>query len=308
MSNQNRFSHSRKKWILIGAATLAAVLVVAGGFMSYAVYRGGQYIDVDHGYILKRLDARDTYVVKLPTAVSVPDSDGGKARSSDPIAAQPVTLTYDHSEKGRNHNWDIYTDERGTRYTYHEETGQMVSIEFRNDHSEAKTANSVCRSEEDIRTFAEQYLRALVPKFDLYGLASTFYSRETPDDPDGRYQFSYGVQVGEYFSSARISLSCQSTGELTSINFPQTTVYEDMTSREKEQIAEKLPSREVLEQYAREQMEEKYGDRLVSMEITNIYLGKEGTTYDLLIGLDVTAYIAKNAPAGFSESVTYPIK
>ena len=184
----------------------------------------------------------------------------------------------------------------------------MVSIEFRNDYSEAKAANSVCRTEEEIRAFAEQYLRALVPKFDLYGLASSFYSRETPNDPDGRYQFSYGVRVGEYFSSARISLSCQAAGELISINFPQTTVYEDMTSREKEQLAEKLPSREVLEQYAREQMEEKYGDRLVSMEITNIYFGKEGTAYDLLVGLDIMANVAKNLPVGYLESVTYPIE
>lgn len=308
MRRKNRFSHSRKKWILIGAATLAAVLIVAGGFMSYAVYRGGQYVDMDHGYILKRLDAQDTYVVKLPTAVSVPDSGTMTARSSDSIAAQPVTLTYDHSEKGRNHNWDIYTDERGTRYTYHEETGQMVSIEFQNDYSEAKTANSVCRSEEDIRAFAEQYLRALVPKFDLYGLASTFYSGEIPDEPDARYQFSYGVRVGEYFAFSRINLSCQATGELISINFPQTTVYEDMTSREKELVAEKLPSKEVLEQYAREQMEEKYGDRFVTMKNMEVYFGKEGTAYELMIGLTVYAYIAQNAPAGFSESVTYPIK
>ena len=97
MSSQNRSAHSRKRGIIIVMSALAAVLIVAGGFMSYAVYRGGQYVDMDHGYILKRLDAQDTYVVKLPTAVSVPDSGTMTARSSDSIAAQPVTLTYDHS-------------------------------------------------------------------------------------------------------------------------------------------------------------------------------------------------------------------
>ena len=142
----------------------------------------------------------------------------------------------------------------------------------------------------------------------MYGLDYTFYSGETPDEPGSRYQFSYGVRVGEYFSADRIDINLQSTGELTSINFPQTTVYEDMTSREKEQIAEKLPSREVLEQYAREQMEEKYGDRFISIESSRFYFGKEGIAYDVMIGLTVYANVAKNLPVVFSESVTYPIK
>ena len=116
------------------------------------------------------------------------------------MASEPVTLTYNHSEKGREHNWDIYADEAGNRYTYHEETGQLVSIEFQSTSPQAQAASAISYpTEEEVRAFAERYMTALMPQFDLYGLASCTYTGDYHGDPNGRYLLSYGVPVGDYY-------------------------------------------------------------------------------------------------------------
>ena len=77
---------------------------------------------------------------------------GGEAAKK--VASEPVTLTYDHSEKGREHNWDIYTDEEDNQYFYHEETGQLVCIMYNHETpAPAKTTSAAYPSEEEVCAF-----------------------------------------------------------------------------------------------------------------------------------------------------------
>lgn len=184
----------------------------------------------------------------------------------------------------------------------------MVSIQFMHASPRTEKADSSsCPTQEDVCAFAQRYLEALVPQFDLYGLASS-YTGDYPGEPGGHYELYYGVPVGDYYGAARINFTFSSIGELDGVVFPQDVTYEQMTKAEKDEVAAKLPGREELEQYAREQMEEKYGDRLVSMEIENIYFEKEGSAYRLYIRVGVSANLAENMPVGYAESVVYPVE
>ena len=205
MKNQVDRKQRNRRRILISAVTLVVVAAaVAVSFLAYASQRKGQYVDVQEGYILKRLDAQDTYVVWMPAEDQV---SSATALSAKKMASEPVTLTYNHSEKGREHNWDIYADEAGNRYTYHEETGQLVSIEFHSTSPQAQAASAVSYpTEEEICAFAERYMTALMPQFDLYGLASCMYTGDYHGDPNGRYLLSYGVPVGDYYGAGRIPM------------------------------------------------------------------------------------------------------
>lgn len=67
MKNQVDRKQRNRRRILISAVTLVVVAAaVAVSFLAYASQRKGQYVDVQEGYILKRLDAQDTYVVWMP--------------------------------------------------------------------------------------------------------------------------------------------------------------------------------------------------------------------------------------------------
>jgi hypothetical protein len=278
------------------AAVAGAALIAAGGTMAYADYREGRYVNVQDGYILKRLDAQDSYVVKLPACTRVGEAS---ARS----AARRVTLTYDHSEKGRKNNWDIYTDEAGYRYTYHEITGRMVSIEYYCNTAAPRTAAAYYPTGEEVRAFAEQYLSQLIPQFGLYGLASMKFTGSEPNDPNGNYLLYYGVKIGDYFTEDGISLEFTSTGELCYVNFPQTAVYEELTTGEKERLAERIPPRQELERYAREQMEEKYGEHLTSVQFDGMSLRKRDTGFCMEIS--VTAFT--ELPC-YAEYLEYPLE
>ncbi|MCI8554351.1 MAG: hypothetical protein HFJ80_05330 [Clostridiales bacterium] len=296
-------SRRRIRSLLMTTATFcAAALVIGGGAWGFADYQGGRYANVQDGYLLKRLDAQETYEVRLPAESSVP-VEGNSSRRA---AARTVTLTYDHSEKGRIHNWDIYRDEEDGRYTYHEETGQLVSIEYRVPSPEQRTARAAV-SEETVRAFARQYLGVLVPRFEQYELVSCTFTGGEAGDPNGRYLLRFGVPVGEAFGAATIDLDCFSTGELQSVVFPQTAVYEEMTAQEKQTLAALMPSRQELESFALAQIQEKYEDRLISAEVRSVLLGKEDHSCTLYIALDVIASISESCPAGFFEQVVYPL-
>ena len=67
MKNQVDRKQRNRRRILISAVTLVVVAAaVAVSSFAYASQRKGQYVDVQEGYILKRLDAQDTYVVRMP--------------------------------------------------------------------------------------------------------------------------------------------------------------------------------------------------------------------------------------------------
>ncbi|MCI8554648.1 MAG: hypothetical protein HFJ80_06865 [Clostridiales bacterium] len=299
-----RLMRGKKRGMVMGACLLtAAVLLISGGFMSYAdVQERGQYVDVQEGYILRRLDAQETCTVKLPADTCIPADSGSRAAVLKKIAARPVTLHYDHSEKGSTCNWDVYEDEEGNSYTYHEMTGQMVSIQFQKAFA-AERDTSTFYTEEEIHAFAEQYLRALVPRFGLYELASSYFAGHSPEDPNARYILDYGVRIGDYFSGDDISVTCRSTGELMSISFPRSTLYEELSTQEKEKLAARLPAREEVEAYILEQMQEKYGDQFLSMEINSSHFYKEGADCMLTFGVGI-----RTPTASYFESVMYPVE
>ena len=293
----------RRVLIVITVLAVAAAAAVGGSF-GYAAYQKGRYVNVQDGYILNRLDAQQTYVVRMPAEIQA--VAGGEAAKK--VASEPVTLTYDHSEKGREHNWDIYTDEEDNQYFYHEETGQLVCIMYNHETpASAKTASAAYPTEEEVCAFAEQYLKALVPQFDLYDLASCQNMCDYPGDPNGRYELYYGVKIGEYYGAQRINVTCGPNGSIWSLSFPQDATYEQMSEEEKTELAARMPDRQQLERYAQEKMEEEYGDKLVSAKITGVSLCSEGDTYYLDIAMGLQVNIAEDLPVSMYGKANYPL-
>lgn len=139
----------------------------------------------------------------------------------------------------------------------------------------------------EILFLAEQYLSLSIPDFNRYGLASFEYTGGYTGDPGGRYRLSYGVIIGGYLAADRVSFTCTSAGEVLQIELPRTQKYVNMTAKEKEGVADKLPSRGEVEQYALEQMRGKYGEKLRAMEIESIGLSRENGAWKLYVWLVV---------------------
>ena len=158
----------------------------------------------------------------------------------------------------------------------------------------------------EILFMAEQYLSLSIPDFDLYGLASFDYTGGYTGDPGGRYRLSYGVRIGGYLAADRVSFTCTSAGEVLQIELPRTQKYVNLTAQEKAELADKLPSHDEIEQYALEQMQEKYGELFRTMEINDSYIGLESGTCKLYVSLSVRADVG-GIPMPYSESVVYPV-
>lgn len=88
-----------------------------------------------------------------------------------------------------------------------------------------------------------------------------------------------------------------------SVTFPQTTVYEELTTGEKERLAERIPARHELERYAREQMKEKYAEHLTSVKIDGMSLWKRDAGFCMEIS--VTAFT--ELPC-YAEYLEYPLE
>ena len=306
MTKQTGTKKRNVRRILIVITVLAVVVTAAavGGSFGYAAYQKGRYVNVQDGYILNRLDAQQTYVVRMPAETQA--VAGGEAAKK--VSSEPVTLTYDHSEKGREHNWDIYTDEEDNQYFYHEETGQLVCIMYNHETpAPAKTTSAAYPSEEEVCAFVEQYLKTLVPQFDLYDLASCKNMCNYAGDPNGRYELYYGVKVGEYYGAQQIHVTCESDGKISGLVFPQDAKYEQMSEEEKAELAARMPDRQQLEQYAQEKMEEEHGDKLVSAKITGVSLCSEGDTYYLDIAMGLQVNIAEDLPVSMYGKAKYPL-
>ena len=94
MTEQTGTKKRNVRRILIVITVLAVVVTAAavGGSFGYAAYQKGRYVNVQDGYILNRLDAQQTYVVRMPAETQA--VAGGEAAKK--VASEPVTLTYDH--------------------------------------------------------------------------------------------------------------------------------------------------------------------------------------------------------------------
>lgn len=293
----------RHKLMIVTLCIFACAFIIGGGILAYAGFRGGQYSELDGAYFLNREDAQTTYKVRMPTDIHV---SAAQARQS--LDTRKVTLTYSHSEKGENHNWDIYTDESENRYTYHELTGQLVSVLYL---SPQVPEAAVAPTEELVLAYSEQYLTAMVPDFSQYELVN-YRDNTTEGGTAARnaYMVSYGLKIGDFFASDRIHLSFTSGGCLLDATFPQNTAYVAMTSREKENLAARLPSQEDVEQQARTAMQEKYGDRLTSMSVNDVILQQKAGRYELAVSIDAHTELTKGdgMPVGMFETLTIPIE
>ena len=138
----------------------------------------------------------------------------------------------------------------------------------------------------EILFLAEQYLSLSIPDFNRYGLAS--------------FEYTGG------YTADRVSFTCTSAGEVLQIELPRTQKYVNLTAQEKAELADKLPSHDEIEQYALEQMQEKYGELFRTMEINDSYIGLESGTCKLYVSLSVRADVG-GIPMPYSESVVYPV-
>ena len=139
----------------------------------------------------------------------------------------------------------------------------------------------------EILFLAEQYLSLSIPDFNRYGLAS--------------FEYTGG------YTADRVSFTCTSAGEVLQIELPRTQKYVNMTAKEKEGVADKLPSRGEVEQYALEQMRGKYGEKLRAMEIESIGLSRENGAWKLYVWLVVrTEMVVAVIP--HTDMVIYPVE
>lgn len=258
------------------------IILIGGSLAAFAISRNGEYTSTDTPYILKREDARTTYDVELPSITNAATFSRQRAES---MPTERATLTYRYSHKGQENNQDIYSDEAGNLYNYHELTGQLIGIFYQ----QKETRNILAElTKEQVLSFAEQYLSTMVPHAEQYGLASFV---EIPSEEEitvpNRYTISYGIPIGDFFTSDRIMMHLSPSGDLIDVNFPQTSLYTDMTEKEKEKLAQRLPSKEQVKQYAEEKMNDKYGEILVGVEISSINLRKNGSGYEIGMALSV---------------------
>ncbi len=128
-----------KKGICV-AGICVLLLGAVGVFLSADTFLQGEYRTADNGYYLIRDDAQKTYAVRLPAETTAPI--GAAVKSADsPAALETVELTYQYSYPGKiDSNWDIYTDKDGSRYTYKETTGQLVSVSYASDSKNTERA------------------------------------------------------------------------------------------------------------------------------------------------------------------------
>lgn len=184
----------------------------------------------------------------------------------------------------------------------------MVCIMYNHETpAPAKTTSAAYPSEEEVCAFVEQYLKTLVPQFDLYDLASCKNMCNYAGDPNGRYELYYGVKVGEYYAAQQINVTCGSDGRIWSLSFPQDAKYEQMSEEKKAELAARMPDRQQLEQYAQEKMEEEYGDKLVSAKITGVSLCSEGDNYYLDMAMGLQVNIAEDLPVSMYGKAKYPL-
>lgn len=274
----------------IGIITLVTtiVMVIGGGTAIFAFSQTGRYTPLEGGYYLKREDAKTSYVLEMPVVTNVVTS---ALQKSNDIAKEPVTLTYNHSEKGSKNNWDIYTDEIGNQYTYHELTGKLVSVLYKQDNIQT-FSESVNPSKDQIISYSEKYLSVLIPDFSLYSMVSyKYYPSEGETVPGTSFIVQYGVPIGDYFTGDRITLSYSSSGNLIDATFPKGTIYSEMTDQEKQDLAQQLPSQEQLQQYVEEKLQEKYGASLASYEITSTLLRINYGNTEIEAALNLKTYL-----------------
>ena len=293
-----------KKTLLVSMIVgVSAAAVVGGGALAATLSGRGAYTTLDNGYYLQRRDAVAAYTVSLP---SITNAAAYSRAKSAGMAEEETVLTYQYSEPGSQNNWDIYTDAAGNRYTYHEVTGQLVSILYQKD-SAALLSNAAVE-ETDVLAFADDYLSSLFPDFDRYQLASC---EETGDQGQVqaayRYILQYGLPVGDYFLGDRITLCFTEDGSLVDATFPK-GLNGALTAEQQQQLESNLPSDEQLLEEGTRQMEEKYGDKLVNVELRNVVLREGDSGYELGVALGIQTSLPDGITISQLESFVYPLQ
>ncbi len=266
-----RFPFKRLVAIAACLCLIMAIAVPAG--FALGIFRGN-YKPHDDGYHLIRQDIDNTYYIELPSATNVTEP------IKSVLTKEKIKLTYQHTVPGNNTHWDMYTDEQGNEYTYHEVTGQLVSIVFQNKNANSHETAAI--TQDMVVAFSEAYLQDLVPSFSKYELAE--YIADSANQSNATlmkanaYTVHYGVPIGEYFFGDQVIMHYSHGGDINSITFPQ-NAPPMLEAKQIQKLNDALPSKAQLHTLAVEHVQAQHMDaeaEKISVENAIIVQGLSG--------------------------------
>ena len=270
---------------ILPAVLIAILLVCISIFsvVSASSLNRQNYSQADDGYHLIRDEVNGTCYIDLPNSTNVLNVSKTKRAILD-----TVQLDYQYTEPGTNNNWDIYFDESGNKYTFHEVTGNLVSILFNNNEVATYSSDANTITKDAILDFSESYLTSIVDAFEDYELVS--YKESQSEDgliAGNAYVVKYGIPVGDYFWGDQIVLRFSANGNLTDVSLSQNAPIQ-LSDQEKSELNNNLPTQSELLSAATTHLAEEYGGSISNINITNTILVKTVTGFELRCMVEYT--------------------